>query len=651
VIILDQITVDFGTQLLFKDISFIINKRDKIGLVGKNGAGKSTLFKLIVGEQRPSAGSVSVPQGIEVGYLPQFMDIENTRTLKNEVKTAFAEIEKLKESINKLTDELSHRTDYESQDYLSLADRLSEATERLSLLGADTIDVDIERCLLGLGFENADMERPTSEFSGGWRMRIEIAKLLLRKPNVLLLDEPTNHLDIVSIQWLEEFLKNYPGAVILISHDRAFLDNITNRTIELVNGQSYDYPLSYSKFVKSRQERREQQLAAYNNQQKEIEKTEQFIERFRYKASKAVQVQQKIKQLEKMERIEIDEEENSRINLRFPPAPRSGKIVVDIKNLTKQYGNNLVLKNIDLVIERGEKVAFVGKNGAGKSTLVKAIMKEIDYEGTCETGSNVNIGYYAQNQDELLDTSKTVYQTIDDIAVGEVRTKIRGILGSFLFSGDDIDKRVSVLSGGECSRLALATLLLKSYNVLILDEPTNHLDMRSKDILKQALLDFNGTLILVSHDRDFLSGLTGKIYEFRDHLVKETIGDVYDFLSKREIGHLNELDTQTGKDKSVLDNGQANKADNKQAYEQRKKRNNQIKKLGKDIQNCENRIAELEVEMERMNKELSENSGVASDEGFFTKYQEIEKQLTENMSKWEKLHVEYDALNRDINPI
>lgn len=639
---LDNISVDFGSTRLFKDISFIINKKDKIGLVGKNGAGKSTLFKLIIQELNPTSGNISIPNGIEIGYLPQFMEVDNTHTLKDEVKKAFSEVELIHEKIHDLSDELANRTDYESADYLSLADKLSDLSEQLKMLGAETMDADIERCLTGLGFEQEDMERPTSEFSGGWRMRVEIAKLLLKKPEVLLLDEPTNHLDIESIQWLEEFLGNYYGAVLIISHDRAFLDNVTQRTIELVKGRSYDYPMPYSKFVQARKERIKMQQAAYANQQREIEKSEEFIEKFRYKATKAVQVQQKIRQLEKIDRIEIDEEETSEIKLRFPPAPRSVKTVAKLEHLTKAYDEHLVLKNIDLTIDRGDRLAFVGRNGEGKTTLIKVIMNETGFSGHYEIGENVSIGYYAQNQDELLDKSKTVFETIDEIAVGDIRHKIRTILGSFLFSGDDIDKKVSVLSGGECSRLALATLLLRPYNLLILDEPTNHLDMRSKDILKQALLEYDGTLILVSHDRDFLSGLTNKIYEFKNHQIHETIGDINDFLRKKKIEHLNELEKKQVQEKKGI--GRQDKTTNKQAYEQRKKKNNECRKLEKEIRECEAKIEQLETEMEEMNHLLSDPKQICMDDNIFDRYKQKEDELASKMSRWEQLNVQYEKL-------
>ncbi len=642
-IALDHVTVDFGTSLLFEDLSFIINKKDKIGLVGKNGAGKSTLFKLIAEEQKPSSGKISILDGVDIGHLPQFMDFENENSLINEAQKAFSEVHHIQEQINFLSEELANRTDYESTEYYSLADKLDYYSQCLSMFGVETMDADVEKCLLGLGFEKNDMHRPTSELSGGWRMRVEIAKLLLKKPEVLLLDEPTNHLDIESIQWLEEFLGNYYGAVVIISHDRAFLDNVTQRTIELVNTRVYDYPMPYSKFVEARKERIKIQQAAYDNQQREIEKSEQFIERFRYKATKAVQVQQKIRQLEKLDRIEIDEEDHGEINLRFPEAPRSGREVVKLNQLTKQYGSQMVLQDIDLTIERGDRLAFVGKNGEGKSTLVKVIMNELNYSGHCKIGERVAVGYYAQNQDELLDKNKTVFQTIDDIAVGDVRTRIRTILGSFLFSGEDVDKKVSVLSGGECSRLALATLLLKPYNLLILDEPTNHLDMRSKDVLKQALMDYNGTLILVSHDRDFLSGLTTKTYEFKNKTIKETLGDVNEFLENKKMTHLKELENNT---KSNTKGIKTNKKNNKQLFEQRKKHNNELRKLEKQIIYCEQKIECLEKEIEQIHQQLAAPEKLDDDINIFGKYQSKKEALAKEMSEWEQLNKKLLSMNK-----
>ena len=639
-IVLDHVTVDFGSTLLFEDISFIINKKDKIGLVGKNGAGKSTLFKLMANEQKPSAGKISVPEDVDIGYLPQFMDLENTNTLITEVKKAFSEVHHVHEQIDFLSSELASRTDYDSSDYYSLADKLAGYSQRLNMLGMETMDADIERCLIGLGFEKSDMHRLTSEFSGGWRMRVEIAKLLLKKPEVLLLDEPTNHLDIESIQWLEAFLQNYYGAVLIISHDRAFLDNVTQRTVELVNTRIYDYPMPYSKFVEARKERIKIQQAAYDNQQREIEKAEEFIERFRYKATKAVQVQQKIRQLDKLDRVEIDVEDQGEIKLRFPEAPRSARIVVKMDQVTKKYGNHTVFEDVDLTIERGGRLAFVGKNGEGKSTLVKVIMNEIEYEGASKIGEKVAIGYYAQSQDELLDKNKTVFQTIDDIAVGDIRNRIRNILGSFLFSGEDIDKKVSVLSGGECSRLALATLLLKPYNLLILDEPTNHLDMRSKDVLKQALLDYKGTLILVSHDRDFLSGLTTKTFEFKNKTIRENLGDVNEFLESKKMAHLKELENNT---KSNTKGVKTSKKNNKKVFEQRKKNNNELRKLEKQIHQCEQTIDCLEKEIEEIYQKLSSPEKLDDNINIYDQYQSKKEALAKEMGKWEQLNTKKEA--------
>ena len=505
-----DISVSFGSFDLLTNISFLINDQDRIGLAGKNGAGKSTLLKIISGHQSPTSGQIDMSKEVTIGYLPQQMKVDDTTTVINETITAFSELIGLSEEIEYCSSEIARREDYESADYLKLCDHLTVVEERYRMLGGTNYMAEAEVTLLGLGFERKDFERPTSELSGGWRMRIELAKILLRKPSLFLLDEPTNHLDIESIQWLETFLAGYPGAVVLVSHDRAFLDNVTRRTIEISLGKIYDYKASWSKYLVLREERREQQLASYRNQQKMIDDTEKFIDRFRYKATKAVQVQSKIKQLDKVERLEVDEEDKSAINLRFPPAPRSGTVVVEADTLTKKYGSLTVLNKIDFKISRGEKVAFVGRNGEGKTTLSKVIIGEVDWEGNLKIGHNVKIGYFAQNQDVLLDESRTVLQTIDDIAKGDIRTKIRDMLGAFLFRGDDVEKKVKVLSGGERARLALVKLLLEPTNLLVLDEPTNHLDMRSKDILKQALIKYDGTLIVVSHDRDFLDGIVGK---------------------------------------------------------------------------------------------------------------------------------------------
>lgn len=533
---IQNLKVEFSSTILFQDVSYVINKKDKIALVGKNGAGKSTMLKIIAGLQQPTSGTVARPNDLTIGYLPQQMLLTDERTVFEEVKTVFGEIDELKDKLEKVNNELSTRNDYESEGYQRLIDRMTQLNDDIILKESNNYEAEIEKTLMGLGFTRRDFERMTSEFSGGWRMRIELAKLLLKHPDLLLLDEPTNHLDIESIQWLENFLKQKANAVMLVSHDRAFIDNVTNRTIEISCGKIYDYQVNYSKFVELRKERIEQQMRAYQNQQKQIQDTEEFIERFRYKATKAVQVQSRIKQLAKIERIEVDEVDNSKLNLKFPPAPRSGDYPVICDNVGKAYGEHQVFDHVDLTIKRGEKVAFVGKNGEGKSTLVKCIMGEIPYTGTLKIGHNVKIGYFAQNQASLLDGNLTVFDTIDHVAVGDIRTKIRDILGAFMFGGEASEKKVAVLSGGERTRLAMIRLLLEPVNLLILDEPTNHLDMKSKDVLKQAIKDFNGTAIIVSHDRDFLDGLVEKVYEFGNGKVKEHLGGIYDFLQAKKYG-------------------------------------------------------------------------------------------------------------------
>lgn len=531
----DNLKVEFGVTPLFEDVSYVINKRDRIALVGKNGAGKSTMLKILAGIQAPTSGSVSVPRDVTIGYLPQVMILSDKHTVMEEAEMAFEHIFELQASIERMNQELADRTDYDSENYRKLIEKFTHDNERFLMMGGTNYTAEIERTLMGLGFSREDFNRPTSEFSGGWRMRIELAKLLLRRPDVLLLDEPTNHLDIESIQWLENFLKTSAGAVVLVSHDRAFINNVTNRTIEISCGHIYDYKVAYDEFVVLRKERREQQLRAYENQQKQIQDTEDFIERFRYKATKAVQVQSRIKQLEKIVPIEIDDEDNSALRLKFPPAMRSGNYPVICDGVKKAYGSHIVFHDVTLTINRGEKVAFVGKNGEGKSTLVKCIMDEIPYEGKLTIGHNVQIGYFAQNQAQMLDENLSVFDTIDYVAKGDIRLKIRDILGAFMFGGEASDKKVKVLSGGERSRLAMIKLLLEPVNFLILDEPTNHLDMRSKDVLKEAIKEFDGTVIVVSHDREFLDGLVTKVYEFGGGVVKEHIGGIYDFLQKKKI--------------------------------------------------------------------------------------------------------------------
>ncbi|WP_430815026.1 ABC-F family ATP-binding cassette domain-containing protein [Carboxylicivirga sp. RSCT41] len=640
---INQLTVDFGGFKLFEDVSFLINNKDRIGLIGKNGAGKSTLLKIISGHQEPTAGTVSLPRGAKIGYLPQHMKYDDTRTVVEEVELAFAELKGLEKKIADINLEIAERTDYESESYMALLDKLNEYNERFNLLGGSNHEALIETTLKGLGFERSDFGRNTGEFSGGWRMRIELAKILLEQPDIFLLDEPTNHLDIDSIQWLEDFLKTYSGAVVLISHDKAFLDNITKRSIEISLGRIYDYKASYSKFIELRKERREQQLNAFTNQQKKIEDTEKFIERFRYKATKAVQVQSRIKQLEKLDRIEVDEFDNSALNIKFPPAPRSGTVVVKGEEVTKSYGDLLVLNEVDLTIERGEKVAFVGRNGEGKTTMARIIMSELAHQGKLTMGHNVKIGYFAQDQAERLDESHTVFETIDLVAVGDIRTKVRDLLGAFMFSGEDVDKKVSVLSGGERTRLAMVKLLLEPVNLLILDEPTNHLDMRSKDILKQALRDFDGTVILVSHDREFLDGLVDKVYEFRHKKIKEHLGGIYSFLEKKKMESLNELNASIASKKNESPKQESSKG--KLSFEERKELNKQIKKAERQVEQSEANIAKLEEKIEELNTRISlpEN---ASDTNLFTEYKETETALESEMTSWEEANENLEKLQQ-----
>jgi len=627
-----NISVSFGSFDLLENISFLINEQDRIGLAGKNGAGKSTLLKVIAGLQSPSSGQIDMPKDVTIGYLPQQMKVDDTTTVMKEVITAFSELITLSEEIEHCNDEIARREDYESDDYLKLCDYLTIAEERYRMLGGANYIGEAEQTLIGLGFERKDFDKPTKELSGGWRMRVELAKILLKKPSLFLLDEPTNHLDIESIQWLETFLAGYPGSVLLVSHDRAFLDNITRRTIEISLGKIYDYKASWSKYIELRAERREQQIASFRNQQKMIEDTEKFIERFRYKATKAIQVQSKIKQLDKVERLEVDEEDNRAINLRFPPAPRSGTVVIEAESLSKNYGSLNVLNNIEIKISRGEKVAFVGRNGEGKTTFSKIITGELDYAGSLKMGHNVKIGYFAQNQDELLDENRTVLQTIDDVAKGEIRTKIRDMLGAFLFRGDDVDKKVKVLSGGERSRLALVKLLLEPYNLLVLDEPTNHLDMRSKDILKQALIKFDGTLIVVSHDRDFLDGIVEKVFEFRYNRIKENIGGIYDFLRKKKIENLKDIEK---KDKAKGDIRKEGGSANKQRYLEKKEYERNLRKLRKKLEESESAIEKIEAEIGAMDRSLiNPVSSSPEEEGVYTKYQDLKEKLNEEMNKW-----------------
>ncbi len=627
-----DISVSFGSFDLLTDISFLINEQDRIGLAGKNGAGKSTLLKIIAGLQSPTAGIIDMSGDVSIGYLPQQMKVSDTTTVMNETLTAFAEINSLSEEIESCSAEIARREDYDSPEYFKLCDHLTVVEERYRMMGGNNFLAEAEQTLEGLGFERKDFERATKELSGGWRMRIELAKILLKKPSLFLLDEPTNHLDIESIQWLESFLASYPGAVLLVSHDKAFLDNVTNRTIEISLGKIYDYKASWSKYLILRQERKEQQLAAYRNQKKMIGDTEKFIERFRYKATKAVQVQSKIKQLDKVERLEVDEEDTSAINLRFPPAPRSGTVVFEANELSKSYGLLNVLIKIDFKIQRGEKVAFVGRNGEGKTTFARIITGELDSIGELKPGHNVKTGYFAQNQDILLDENKTVLQTIDDVAKGDIRTRIRDMLGAFLFRGDDVEKKVKVLSGGERSRLALVKLLLEPVNLLVLDEPTNHLDMRSKDILKKALIKFDGTLIVVSHDRDFLDGIVGKVYEFRNNRIRENIGGIYDFLRKKKLQNLKDIEI---KDKVRQTQQTTETSSNKQRYLEKKEYERNLRKLKKRLEESEALIGKIEAEILAVDKSFMEpgNSSEAHETAYH-RYRDLKDQLNEEMNKW-----------------
>ena len=641
---IEGLSVAFGGNTLFDNITYVINKRDRIALVGKNGAGKSTMLKIIAGLQAPTSGSVNMPKDLTIGYLPQQMNLTDTRTVMQEAEQAFSHIFELQARIERMNNELAERTDYESADYQELIERVSNANEQLSLIGASNYQAEIEKTLIGLGFTRDDFNRDTSEFSGGWRMRIELAKLLLQRPDVLLLDEPTNHLDIESIQWLENFLATRANAVVLVSHDRAFIDNVTTRTIEISMGRIYDYQVNYSHYVVLRQERLEQQRRAYENQQKQIQDTEAFIERFRYKATKSVQVQSRIKQLAKLERVEVDEVDTSHLNLKFPPAPRSGDYPVIAEGVGKSYGDHLVFADATFTIKRGEKVAFVGKNGEGKSTMVKCIMGEISHTGTLKIGHNVKIGYFAQNQASLLDESLTVFETIDRVAVGDIRTKIRDILGAFMFGGEASDKKVKVLSGGERTRLAMIRLLLEPVNLLILDEPTNHLDMRTKDVLKQAIRDFNGTVIVVSHDREFLDGLVSKVYEFGGGRVREHLGGIYDFLESRKLESLRELE-QRNPATAVTDKKVASpKAESapaisaapegsKLSYEEQKELARRLRKAEKEVADTEKRVADLEAQIASLEEKLSTPEG-AADTSLYEQHGLLKKQLDDAMWQW-----------------
>ncbi len=653
---LDNLTVSYGGWTLFDNISFLINPKDRIGLVGRNGAGKTTLLRIITGEQQPTSGAVTLNGDCTIGYLPQTMRVADTTTLVEETAKAFDEVLRLEAETESLMREIAERTDYESPEYEQLLHRLNDAQDRYHLLGGDTRDADIEKTLLGLGFRRTDFGRATSEFSGGWRMRIELAKLLLRRPSIFLLDEPTNHLDIESIQWLEEYLKNYNGAVLLISHDRAFLDNVTNRTVELSLGKVTDYKVSYSKYMVLRAERRAQQLAAYENQQRMIEKTEEFIEKFRYKPTKSNQVQSRIKQLERLERLEVEEEDLAALNIKFPPAPRSGQIVAEINEAGMSFGAKHVFGGANFTIEKGDKIALVGRNGEGKTTLARMLVGQLaPTEGSIRLGANVNIGYYAQNQDDLMDGEFTVYDTLDRVAVGDIRTRLRDILGAFLFRGEDIDKKVKVLSGGERARLAMARMMLEPRNLLVLDEPTNHMDMRSKDILKEAILKYDGTVVVVSHDREFLDGMVDKIYEFRDGGVKEYLGGIYYFLEKRKLESLQEIERRDAPAKNApkgssgapkegaAERGAA--ASGKASYEQRKEQEKLLRKLRKAVETIEADLADIERRIAEYDAKFA--AATAYDEADYKQYNDLKARYDHQMHEWEKASYELEITEND----
>lgn len=641
----EGLRVEFGGFTLFDDVSFVINKKDRIALVGKNGAGKSTMLKILAGLQSPTSGVVSIPKETTIGYLPQQMQLKDIQTVREEAEMAFDHIHDMEREINLLNEQLAERTDYESEAYHKIIDKVTHLSEQFQMMGGSNYHAELERTLIGLGFSREDFDRPTSEFSGGWRMRIELAKLLLRRPDVLLLDEPTNHLDIESIQWLENFIATRANAVILVSHDRAFIDNTTSRTIEIELGHIYDYKVKYSDYVVLRKERREQQLRAYENQQKKLADTEAFIERFRYKATKSTQVQSRIKQLEKIERIEVDEIDTAMLNLKFPPAPHSGSYPVIAEEVSKSYGDHLIFEHVNLTIKRGEKVAFVGKNGEGKSTLVKCIMNEIPFEGSLKLGHGVKIGYFAQNQAQLLDDNMTVFDTVDYVAQGDIRTKIRDILGAFMFGGEASEKKVAVLSGGERSRLAMIRLLLEPVNLLILDEPTNHLDMRSKDVLKNALKDFDGTVIVVSHDREFLDGLVEKVYEFGNKRVVEHLGGIYEFLERKKMQNLQELEVSANKATEAAADENV-PTQNKLSYEARKELNKAIKKQEKLIAESEKKIEELETSIDNLEAKLATPEG-ASDAALYTQYADLKKALSETMDLWTEQTMELEEMQQN----
>ncbi len=646
---IDNLKVEFGVKPLFDNVSFVINDKDRIALVGKNGAGKSTMLKIICGLQKPTSGNVAIPNDTTIGYLPQVMNLQDNTTVREEVKKAFADISKMKERVDKLNEELAQRTDYESDSYMELVQKFTTEHERYMMMGADNYEAEMERTLTGLGFERTDFDRPTSEFSGGWRMRIELAKILLRRPDVLLLDEPTNHLDIESIQWLERFLQQSAKAVVLVSHDRAFINNVTNRTLEITCERVTDYKVKYDEYVKLRAERREQQIRAYENQQKEIADIKDFIERFRYKPTKAVQVQSRIKQLEKIVPIEIDEVDNSALHLKFPPCLRSGDYPIICEDVEKSYGSHTVFSNVTLTIKRGEKVAFVGKNGEGKSTLVKCIMNEIPFGGTLKVGHNIQIGYFAQNQAQMLDGELTVFETIDNVARGDIRLKINDILGAFMFGGEASEKKVKVLSGGERSRLAMIRLLLEPVNLLILDEPTNHLDMPSKDVLKEAIKAFDGTAIVVSHDREFLDGLVSKVYEFGGGKVTEHIGGIYDYLQAHNAATIDErlssLSQTSGNKSASINEPQQEPSAGKLSYAEHKEQQKKIRKAERAVAESEEKISKMEARIKELDTLLC-NPDHASDMVLITEYTDIKKAIEEEEERWEKLSEELETINK-----
>lgn len=635
-----NLKVEFSSQVLFEGVSFVVNKKDKIALVGKNGAGKSTLLKIFAGEQHPTSGVVSKPTDITIGYLPQTMDLSGNCTVKEEVMKAFSHIEELDSQIHELNQKLLERTDYESESYQELIDTLAYKNDVRAMYQSENYEALIEKTLIGLGFLRADFDRSINEFSGGWRMRIELAKILLRRPDVLLLDEPTNHLDIESIQWLETFLKTQANILLLVSHDKAFIDNVTNRTIEISCGKIYDYKVNYSHFIELRKERVEQQKRAFENQQKMIQDTEEFIEKFRYKPTKSVQVQSRIKQLEKIERIQIDEVDHSHLRLKFPPAPRSGDYPVIAENVGKSYGNLNVFHDCTFTIKRGEKVAFVGKNGAGKSTMVKCIMNEIPFDGSLKIGHNVKIGYFAQNQAMMLDENLTVFDTIDYAATGEIRTKINDILGAFMFGGALSEKKVKVLSGGERSRLAMIQLLLQPVNLLILDEPTNHLDIRTKDILKEAIQDFEGTVIVVSHDRDFLNGLVEKVYEFGNGVMREHLGGIYDFLEYKKLTSLQELEKKENAPAKLTEPKEMKAS--KLSYQEQKEAQKKLKQAEKKIKDLEQKVNDLEQDIKEIETVLAAGGDI--DPSTFAKHKELSDLLESTMLEWEEANEAYEAL-------